>query len=148
MTLRHSAYQTTTIHQVFTRKIQCLRISHLPALVLPWRKIMPSFCKTSKSRRMVIFATSSLAANSDNVIVGFSAMYPIMRNCLSDNFMCSFMCSFICPFDERYEFLALTIFSSSLTCISSGCSTSCGSNQCFSCHALRMRGNPEPRFSP
>lgn len=86
--------------QKCSRKIQCLRISHLPALVLPWRKITPSFCKTSKSRRMVIFATSSLVANSDNVIVGFSAMYPMMRNCLSDNFMCSFICSF----DERYEF--------------------------------------------
>lgn len=75
------------------------------------------------------------------VAEGVSSKRWIISSWREVNSFCSFCPSF-CPPCKTVELLDLTIFNSSFTCIRPGCSMSCGSNQCFSCQALRMSGNP------
>ena len=118
-----------------------LDIIHLPSLRPPSRDIILDFWRYSISLRTVRYVIAMASAICDMVAVGVFSNRWIISNWREDNSFCPSFCPSFRPLCGAVRFSALTIFSSSLTCINSGCSISWGLSQCFSCQALRMRGN-------
>lgn len=106
-------------------------MTHRPFLSLPLRSMQPFCLREDSSLFSVASETLSLFAKISLVIDRFCFMAERTACCrlLTGSVAGSFW-----------------IRSVNFTCMSSGCSNNSGLTQCFSFHALRIRGKPDSKF--